>query len=390
MIDVLLIRSVGLPRPSMERYADLLESGASAAEFRVEGRSPPIGPLSERRGFNRLDGYVRRWAALPAALARGRADVIRRFDVVHIVDHTFAHLIRVLPAERTVVTCHDLMRLKLALGELPRSRERAIVGPARFRWSVSHLSRAARVVCPSAATGADVIRLCGVAPERVQVIPHCVEDRFRPLSEQRRGEVRRELGLENQRLVLHVSSGGFYKNIPVTLRVLAELRASLDGVVLLRAGATLTAEERRLAGQLGVEDAVRDLGSVSEDRLVDLYGVADLLIFPSLYEGFGWPVLEAMACATPVVTSRAPALMDLVGDAGLTADADDVAALTEATHAVLADRATAASLSSAVYARASTFTRQRTLDAYASAWREVATGKTPRVMALADPSGSTP
>ena len=105
-----------------------------------------------------------------------------------------------------------------------------------------------------------------------------------------------------------------------------------------------------------------------DERLVELYNAADVLLFPSFYEGYGWPPLEAMACGTPVVTSDAPSLVEVVGDAGLQAPAHDTGALAAAVRAVIESTELAAGLRRRGIERAAQFTWQRTIDGFAEAY----------------------
>jgi glycosyltransferase involved in cell wall biosynthesis len=130
---------------------------------------------------------------------------------------------------------------------------------------------------------------------------------------------------------------GFYKNLPGVLRVLRRLRADGLDVRVVRVGPGLWGADRALAERLGVLDSVVELGMIPDSDLPALYNAVDVLLFPSLYEGFGWPPLEAMASGTPVVCSRAGSLDEVVGDAALTADGEDVEALAWHVATVLND-----------------------------------------------------
>jgi glycosyltransferase involved in cell wall biosynthesis len=291
--------------------------------------------------------------------------------VFHLLDHSDGHLAAITPSARTVITCHDLILLRAREGQVGfRPRARSI---ARFAWSTSFLRRVARVVCGSEATKADVVRLRGVAPERVAVVPWGVGERFVPLGLAVRERVRSQLGL-NGPAVLHVDSGQRYKNPAATLRVLARLRGTGLEATLVRVGPPLAAAERALAEHLRIAGAVKSLGRVSDERLIEVYTAADVLLFPSHAEGFGWPVLEAMACGTPVVTSRAPALEEIAGDAGLRADADDVDGLAAAVSTVLGDPGLAERLRRRGRERAARHRWSRTADGYADVYASVAGG----------------
>ncbi len=316
-------------------------------------------------GLTRLDPYLARYVRGPLAVARRRAAPA----VFHLTDHSYGHLAAITPPARTVISCHDLLVLR-AREEPVGFRPRPWTS-ARFSWSTSFLRRVARVVCGSEATRDDVIRLRGVAPDRVAVVPYGVSERFAPLGRAVRERVRAELGLSGPAM-LHVDSGQRYKNAAATLRVLASVRAAGVPVSLVRIGPPLAAPDQQLAHQLRISGAVKALGRVSDERLIEVYSAADVLLFPSHTEGFGWPVLEAMACGMPVVTSRAPALAEVAGDAGLRADAGDVAGLATAVSAVLGDRQLAERLRRRGRERAGRHSWSRTADGYAGVYAAVA------------------
>src|SRR5204862_3882240 len=136
-------------------------------------------------------------------------------------------------------------------------------------------------------------------------------------------------------------------------------RGGLD-VRVVRPGPALSGGERRLAERLGVADAVVGLGSVADADLPALYNAVDLLLFPSLYEGFGWPPLEAMASGTPVVCSRAGSLDEVVGDAALTADPEDIDTLSWHAAAVMTDAKLRAKVIDRGLAHAARFNWDRT------------------------------
>jgi glycosyltransferase involved in cell wall biosynthesis len=360
-VQVALMTTVGQSRPSMERFAEALIGGFARTGVVVRPLAPgPCGPLDR----SRAGGYLSRWVRYPLAARRVTADVF------HIVDHSYAHLVRAVPASRAIVTCHDLILLRAAHEDL------GFDAPAwmlkRFGWTVSHLRAAAAVACVSGATRDDVVSLCGVRPERAHVIAMGVADAFRPLGDEHRAQVRAGLGTSARRLVLHTSAGGFYKNFPTVLRVIAAVRDAGIDAALVRVGVPLSYEEVRLAGQLGIRDAIVDVGAVPETRLVELYGAADAFLFPSRIEGFGLPVLEAMACGTPVVISDAPALRELVGEAGPSAAALDVDGLATELGDVLTSRERAVRCREAGLARAALFGWKRTVEAYGDLYDAVA------------------
>lgn len=362
---VLLVRNMPEQRlASMQRFADEIERGfATHPRYRLTPMALHASPLAARIGLGRIDSCATRFVRYPLAASRMHA------GVYHIVDHGYAHVAALLPRERTVVSCHDLMLLKAEQGMAGFAPGRAQL--ARFRWSTSYLKKVAHVVCPSESTKRDLVRLRGVSPERISVVPQGVDARFRPLGADASARLKASLSGVRRHAMLHVSTGDPYKNVPGTLRVLADLRAFGVDITLIRVGKPLNVDERRLAAAFRVTGAIIECGRVSEERLVELYNAADVLLFPSFYEGYGWPPLEAMACGTPVVTSDAPSLMELIGDAGLMAPARDVAALAWAVRSVIESPDRAETLRRRGIERAAQFTWQRTIDGFAQAYAMV-------------------
>jgi glycosyltransferase involved in cell wall biosynthesis len=365
-LDVLLLRDMpeqGLR--SMERFADELEEGFAGHPL-VALRSTTVhaSRMAALPGLRQVDSYWKRFVWYPWA-ARGTPA-----SVYHIADHGYGHVAMFLPPARTVVSCHDLMLFRASEGSAGFRPRR--ISLARLRWSVSFLRRAARVVCPTEATKRDAIRCIGVQPDRIVVTPYGVHRRFRPLDDGARAAARKTLPVSAPHAVLQVSTGRPYKNTATVLRVVAAVRTSGIDVALVRAGRPLDAAERSLARSLGVDGAVFDCGPVSDDRLVELYNACDALLFPSFWEGFGWPPLEAMACGTPVIASNCDSLVEVLGDAALMAAPDDIAGLATALRVTLESRDVASRMRALGLRRAERFRPERTIDAFARVYQDVA------------------
>jgi alpha-1,3-rhamnosyl/mannosyltransferase len=299
--------------------------------------------------------------------------------VYHIVDHGYGHLAALLPKERVVASCHDLMLLRAEEGDAGfRGRASSVL---RFRWSTSFLRSAARVVVPTQVTRCDVERLLGVDPGRIDVVPYGVDGMFRPFDGERRAALKREITGGARQALLHVSTGNAYKNVDGVLRTVAALRRAGIDVALVRAGRPLTDAQRALARDAGIGDAIVDCGRVAEERLVELYNACDALLFPSHHEGYGWPPLEAMACGTPVVTSTCQTLIEVTDGAALCAPATDVDGLASQVRRVLGDADLRERLRWAGIERAAQHTWQRTIEGFASAYERVAGACERRAMA---------
>jgi glycosyltransferase involved in cell wall biosynthesis len=309
---------------SMDLVADMLVeclpqvSGGSIQPTRLcppmvrrWSRLPVVGRASRAHLGDRLTGRL--WD-YPRWLAARAAD----FDVFHIVDHSYAHLVRTLPHDRTVVTCHDLDALQAAL---PHSRRR--LDPARLLAAniLDGLRRAAHVACVSEATRAELAAAAAVPPDRISVVyegvhPSCVPaatsvaQGFSPAGGT---SVAPDPGIGRPRELLHVGSTIPRKRIDVLLEVFAGVRRELPDVRFVRVGGPLTAPQCALADRLGLTGAIAEVPFVERTQLADLYRRASLLLVPSEREGFGLPVVEAMACGTPVVASAIPALQEVGG-----------------------------------------------------------------------------
>jgi glycosyltransferase involved in cell wall biosynthesis len=299
------------------------------------------------------------YLCLPRAVRRGG------FDLFH-------GLGTLSPSSRScpfVLTIHDLI-----YRDFPQSLP---AGPRLF-MRCAHPTvarRADRVIVPSRWTARDVVERLGVPEGRVRVVPYGPGHDFRPLADGARIDAAlAKYGVRRPYLV-SVCRGYAHKNLAGLLRAFAMLRRQGRGDVRLllvgepyRGGGALG----RLGEQLGLGGAVVFTGFTSDDDLNALYSGATAFAFPSLAEGYGLPVLEAMSCGTPVVASNASAVPEAVGEAGLLADARDPGAFAAALARVLDDADLRARLTAAGLARAATFSWEKAAAATLSVYRELA------------------
>jgi len=243
-----------------------------------------------------------------------------------------------------------------------------------WRASVAFLRRAARIVSDSTATADDLLRHLGIDHARVRVIHPGVDPRFGPLREPgARQKARERLGIDGAPLLLHVGNNWFYKNLEGLLRAFARLRASGAGrgALLLKVGKPLSPTQRALAASLGIEKNVREVGLLNHHDLQAAYWAADALVFPSRWEGFGWPPLEAMASGTPVIASARGALAEVVGDAAEIVEPDDPQNIANASERVLTDTGLREDLIAHGLERACLFTWERAGRELLDVYREV-------------------
>ncbi len=226
----------------------------------------------------------------------------------------------------------------------------------------------------SHATAADFTELYGISPERITVTPLAPDPVFRPRPPEVLAAFRQRLGLPDAYL-LYLGSNKPHKNLP---RLVRAWRAAMDAGLDAEARLVITGhwderypQAKELARSLGIEDSVRFLGPVSGDDLPLLYAAARAFIFPSQYEGFGLPALEAMASGTAVGASRAPGLSEVVGEAAITFDPASIPEMTQVILQLMGDAGLRARLRDAGLARAAQFTWQRTAELTLDAYRRV-------------------
>jgi glycosyltransferase involved in cell wall biosynthesis len=206
----------------------------------------------------------------------------------------------------------------------------------------------------------DLIKYLPVNPKKINVIPEAASLHFHPLNEAEYLPALERHGIRRP-YILSVGSLEPRKNLLRLLEAYARLEGSRPSLVI--AGARnywKSSPVVETVSRLGLEQHVRFTGYVEDADLPALYSAASLFVFPSLYEGFGLPVLEAMACGTPVVTSSVSSLPEVAGDAALLVDPRDVDAIASAMRRILDDSDLAADLRARGLARAAQFSWERT------------------------------
>lgn len=319
--------------PSMDLVAAMVEDAIVSRTPELRGVTlRPALPVvfsrfGGRRSFN-ADRALGRYLAYPRWLRRHRGDA----DVFHVVDHSYAHLVDALPAGRTVVTCHDLDAFRSLLDPAAEPR------PAWFRAIARRILRglrgAALVLCDSAAVAAEIERHGLVPAGRVRVVPLPVHDDF-VLADPARDAAAARL-TRGSPYVLHVGSTSPRKRLDVLLDAFAAIRRAHPELRLVRVGGALPAGLRSRAARLGLDDALIELPLLDRPTLAAVYRGASVVLLPSGREGFGLPLLEAMACGAPVAASDLPVLREVGGEAAAYVPVGDARGLASAALALIA------------------------------------------------------
>ncbi|HWQ46586.1 MAG TPA: glycosyltransferase family 1 protein [Longilinea sp.] len=316
MIDLLLLRDfIQDQRLSMEIYADLvaktLREGYSQTIF-VREFTPSLPGWTKKLGGLRLARY----GLYPLQVVNQKA------SLYHIIEHGYAHLIPWLNPKKTVVTVHDLMplvRWKGKINGVPHGRI-----PLLALISLNSLKQAAHLIAVSNNTRDDLVNLLGCDPQRITVIYSGIDPVFKPFSSAEKKSTSETTFKSDPNIKkILISGSAFYKNNETACKTAAYLKTIYpDKFKVIKTGKP-SSEWAEWVDQYHLEEDVVDVGIVSRPQMAAVYNAVDVLLFPSLYEGFGWPPLEAMACGTPVVTSNAASIPEVVGDAAITLDPYD-------------------------------------------------------------------
>ncbi len=268
-----------------------------------------------------------------------------------------------------VVTVHDVW-----LDRYPEYSPKLFGQRAAFARTRRTVWRARRVITVSGFSAREITALYGLPPERIVTIHNGVSEEFRPQRDQEVMErLRQRLQLPAGRFVLFVGGADPRKNHRTFLKAAAQQEAKLGGRTLVLVGDEVHrfGNYHETARALGIEQQVRCTGWLAVADLRLLYAHADLFVFPSLYEGFGMPVLEAMACGAPVITSNTSALPEIAGDAAVLVNPEDADALGKAMVCVLNDTGLRESLRQKGFARVRQCTWERAAQRTLAVYREV-------------------
>jgi glycosyltransferase involved in cell wall biosynthesis len=349
-----LIPALLAAAPADMRFTAFVNREAAAAGGGPWGEllSAVTVPVNAR---NRLQWVLGEQALLPRLAARAGVDLV----------HSLASTAPLWGRFRRVVTVHDLIYARFPEAHTG-IREKGM--KALVPWAAR---RSARVIVDSQSTREDLMALVGIRPDRIDVVPLGL-GAVRRAKPPREDETRARFDLGERHVVLSLSAKRPHKNLAVLIGALARVPAESRPLLVLPGYPTWHERElRERAVAAGVSGDVCFLGWVSDEEIEGLWDVADAFVLPSLYEGFGLPVLEAMARGVPVACSNASSLPEVAGEAALLFDPHDEAAMASTVERLLGDRAEAERLRARGLEHVRQFTWERTahltLDSYARA-----------------------
>lgn len=308
----------------MEVYGDNLEKNLNHLLDCYQYRPVPLIKSNNMLGtVGRIERYIR----YPIVLPKG-------YDLYHVLDHGYAHLINFRKNSKWILTCHDLIpyisNRSYAKG-LPKVRR-----PLFSEYSMSSYKKYDRIIAISQSTKSDLIKYCRVNPEKINVIYYGISDKYKLFNEKDRLRCKSKYGYIDRWNIL-ICGFQHYKNHETCIAVVNRLATKFGkDIALIRIGPK-TKNWESLKFKISEKIAIKEHQDLDEDEMVEIYNGVDCVLFPSWYEGFGWPPVEAMKCGTPAIVSNVASLPEAVGTGGLKFAPDDVIGMMEAINHLMID-----------------------------------------------------
>lgn len=312
---------------SMLRYAAFLERELRRAGHEVRLISPQVvlrrcAPVGSP--FAKWLGYIDKFVVFRIRFNRQ----LGQADLVHICDHSNSIYIPWITKIPKLITCHDALAIRSALGHYPQNVT-GRSGRILQTWILENLPNADHLIYVSEKTQFDFVQLLGLETT-ADVIHHCLNWPFSVAEDSEVKQTLGRLGLERNGYLIHVGGNIWYKNRMGVLRMFQYLQRQqkFEKLRLVMVGSALTDEMRVWCRANRLLNVV-ELIDVDNEKLGVLYSGAFALLFPSLEEGFGWPILEAQACGCPVITSNRAPMNEIAGEGAKFVDPEKAGSIVE-------------------------------------------------------------
>jgi len=256
---------------------------------------------------------------------------VKEGNIKHITSQELAFLLNSILLENVIVTCYDLIPLVY-------DKERSLI----WKENMNGLKKADIIITISRFSKDEIVKHLDYPEDRIKIVYPGVDHSV--YYEKRDKKILREHNISNEdKLILYVGSETPRMNVPVLIKAFSKLKKRLPNIKLVKIGESQSYGARenilKLIKDLNLQDDVIFEGYIPEGELPLWYNASDVLVYPCEYAGFGLPPLEAMACGTPVVTSNTTSLPEVVGDAGIMIDPNDIESMSEMIYQVLTDSA---------------------------------------------------
>jgi len=243
---------------------------------------------------------------------------IKQNEILHFADPYTGHFLYFLKNKNVIVTCHDIYHTVY--------NDYKGLQNFLYNFSIRGMLKAKYIIADSENTKRDIIKYLRYPSERIKVIPLGVDhNKYKKVAYK---------ADKKNHIILHVGGGGSHKNVHGLIKAFYKLKRKHTNVKMIQAGEPEKVY-RDLIRELGLQNDIQFIGFASEKEVIKLYNMADVFVFPSYYEGFGLPPLEAMACGCPVITSNTSSLPEVVGNAGIMLNPNDIEGLANAIYEVL-------------------------------------------------------
>ena len=326
---------------SMLHFAEMLKKGLISSGCEVELIVPQVffGKFKTPTYLSKWLGYLDKYLVFPIRL-KLIARALDKKTVIHICDHSNAVYGKHFLSYFWGVTCHDLLAVRSARGEFSENPTRWS-GKILQKWILSSIARAPYIACVSESTRNDLAKLLPQKESVTSIIENGLNEPFRVVAQpELKSALKRIFSTASLNLpdsfILHVGSDSWYKNRQFVLKLFASLirKTGRNDLKLVCIGRNATNWLRQIKCY-GIADHVYFFESIASSDLNALYSGAECLLFPSLAEGFGWPIIEAMACGCRVLTSNVPPMSQISGDVAYLIDPRDCVSATQTLEKVL-------------------------------------------------------
>ena len=303
---------------SMQRFSHMIEDTFKSTSHKVKLLKPKAIVCKKENaeaGLAKWLGYIDKFILFKWTLKKES----KWADVVLICDHSNAMYSKWIENKPVLVTCHDIMAIKSALG-MVEDHKTSFTGKLLQKWIVSGLKYSNHIICVSKNTQEELNTILKIKKEKTSIIYNALNYPYKPTIENEALKIiNNRLTNSIDKFFFHLGGNQWYKNRMGVVEIYANLvkNPRFENHKLILAGKPLTKELKSRIDELKLEHKVIELVNLSNEEIQSFYSQAEALIFPSLQEGFGWPIAEAQACGCTVITTNKAPMTEVGGDAAI-------------------------------------------------------------------------
>jgi len=325
-MNILLVGNyVPSQQESMQRFSHMMEDNFKSTTNTVKLLKPkPIVCKKENAesGLAKWLGYIDQFILFQWALKKES----KWADVVLICDHSNAMYAKWIKDKPVLVTCHDIMAIKSALG-IVENKKTSMTGRLLQSWIVSGLKSSEHIICVSKNTQKELQQILKIGDEKTSIIYNALNYPYELMEEEEAyNYINAKIVNVSDKFFFHLGGNQWYKNRMGVVEIYSVLikNKQFANHKLVMAGKPLTKELKNKIQELKLNDNIIELTNISNEEIRAFYSKAEALLFPSLQEGFGWPIAEAQACGCPVITTNRAPMTEVGGDAAIYIEPEDI------------------------------------------------------------------